>query len=256
MGLISRRLGVVDLARTSEFYVNCFGFSRDGDVVVLEGKDVGAVGAQATMQRLVDANGAVLELIHLDQPKTTCQPKVRTIAHLGLTHLAFLIDAIDVTRPKVLESGGKVLDHTRVNMLGEWNGMYVSDPDGTRIEIVEGTGAPFMLSHSGLTVRNLEESIEFYKQFGFDVAESYDMREPQGWMAQINEEPGIALFAQMMRDAQGHTLQLLDISVPDFSRDSSDLPFDSLGFFELVIDSTGAPIPVRDPQGVRLRSPD
>jgi lactoylglutathione lyase len=62
---------------------------------------------------------------------------------VGLTHLSFLVDDLDGLLAKLRGLGATVLDATRLDGQGKGpNAVFVTDPDGTRIELVEGDFDP------------------------------------------------------------------------------------------------------------------
>jgi catechol 2,3-dioxygenase-like lactoylglutathione lyase family enzyme len=61
----------------------------------------------------------------------------------GLTHLSFLVDDLDATLASLAALGARVLAETRLEGGGAGpNAIFVTDPDGTRIELVEGDFDP------------------------------------------------------------------------------------------------------------------
>jgi catechol 2,3-dioxygenase-like lactoylglutathione lyase family enzyme len=62
---------------------------------------------------------------------------------VGLTHLSFLVSDLDGVLAKLRALGATVLDATRLDGRGKGpNAVFVADPDGTRIELVEGDFDP------------------------------------------------------------------------------------------------------------------
>lgn len=256
-GLKSRRVGAIDLQESALFYKNVFGFELSGPVEELSGPDLDSSwessNTRALAQRIENAHGDVIELIQFQSPGFSEEPKVSTIGHYGLTHLAFFVGDLDAARERIIAAKGTSLDHTRVAMIQDWSGMYIADPNGTRIEIVGGPGVEPSFSHSGICVKDLRKSIDFYRTLGFEPAESYDMRKPHDWMSQLNEIKGITLFAQMVTDPQGRKLQLLDIVTPQLQDESKVKPFNSPGFIGLEVFANDQR-DIKAPDGVRIKA--
>jgi catechol 2,3-dioxygenase-like lactoylglutathione lyase family enzyme len=61
----------------------------------------------------------------------------------GLTHLSLRVDDLHATLPALRALGGRVLDETRIEIpeLGA-AAVFVADPDGTLIELVQAPGDP------------------------------------------------------------------------------------------------------------------
>ena len=84
-----------------------------------------------------------LELMEFKAPKPTGNSERTPFNHLGLTHMAVRVSEFGDILDKVLEYGGKVLDHTLVGQkdIGV-ELIYVIDPDGVRIELIKLPGDP------------------------------------------------------------------------------------------------------------------
>jgi lactoylglutathione lyase len=62
---------------------------------------------------------------------------------VGLTHLSFLVEDLDAALAQLRALGAHVLDETRLGREGAGpQAIFVTDPDGTRIELVEGDFDP------------------------------------------------------------------------------------------------------------------
>ena len=60
-----------------------------------------------------------------------------------LTHLSFLVTDLAATLERLRALGARVLDETRLAREGAGpEAIFVTDPDGTRIELVEGDFDP------------------------------------------------------------------------------------------------------------------
>ena len=88
-------------------------------------------------------DGTTLELLHFPRPGTQRTTGPRPMNQVGLTHLSFLVDDLDAVLAKLRALGGDVLEATRLpGARGEPIAIFVTDPDGTRIELVAGDFDP------------------------------------------------------------------------------------------------------------------
>jgi glyoxylase I family protein len=79
-----------------------------------------------------------LELLQWITPSPDGTGDRRSMLGLGLTHLAFRVDAVEDLWEAVEAAGGAV-HHETLSRLEGVSLMYVTDPDGTRIELMAGT---------------------------------------------------------------------------------------------------------------------
>ncbi|MGN6694188.1 MAG: VOC family protein [Aquihabitans sp.] len=134
---------VTDLDRSTRFYAEVFGFSQ------LYALDMTGDEVAATMEQRGTFRSAMLlrgdvriELLQWVDVGTTGTGERKPMTELGFTHLSFRVDAIDDLSDAVRAAGGQVLDHT-LAVLGEPDDptatklLYLLDPDGTRIEVME-----------------------------------------------------------------------------------------------------------------------
>ncbi|CAB4685741.1 unannotated protein [freshwater metagenome] len=137
-------IGVRDLDRSVRFYCDVFGFAQ------LYALDFEHDEVAATMEVSGAFRSAMLlrddlrvELLQwVDVPVTGGEGR-KPMTELGFTHLSFRVDDIDELSDAVRRAGGEVHDHT-LTVLGVDGDappsklLYVTDPDGTRIELMEG----------------------------------------------------------------------------------------------------------------------
>ena len=133
-------LCVSDLARSLRFYCEGLGF-QEASRLAFQG------GPSATLLELPDVDleavflrrdGLVLELIRYAQPTATGDRAPRAMNRLGLSHLSMRVAGADAVAARLVELGGRVLEQTRIENpeLGA-SAVFVLDPDGTRIELVD-----------------------------------------------------------------------------------------------------------------------
>jgi catechol 2,3-dioxygenase-like lactoylglutathione lyase family enzyme len=136
---------VSDLARSIAFYRDGLGFrearrldvSGDAPETLLGLRDV---DLQAVF---LERDGVVLELLHFVSPEHRGSGEPRPMNALGLTHLSVAVEDLDGAAASLEAAGGRVMRATRVRNeeLGA-RAVFATDPDGTRIELVERLGRP------------------------------------------------------------------------------------------------------------------
>lgn len=144
LGISHIGICVSDLDRSTRFYVDVLGFSRLY-AVDFTGDEVAATMEQAGAFRsaMLLRSDLRLELLQwLDVP-TTGSGTRKPMTEMGFTHLSFRVDDVHELSEAVRAAGGHVIDET-LTVLGDDAGgaaptrlLYVTDPDGTRIELME-----------------------------------------------------------------------------------------------------------------------
>ena len=143
-------LCVADLAESLRFYTQGLGFRERHRLEVagehaerlleIPGLDLEAV--------YLERDGVCVELLHYRAPghvddDTQRSNAARPMNALGLTHLSLVTDDLDGDLDRLQAIGGRVLDRTRIdNPAYNSSVVFVLDPDGTRIELVERPGDP------------------------------------------------------------------------------------------------------------------
>ena len=92
---------------------------------------------EATLSRSqLHKNGINLELIHFEGKGA---PPPRTVRELGLSHISLNVDDMDRVLALVKQSGGTVLEETRVKIGEPGKGrqiIFCADPDGNRLALL------------------------------------------------------------------------------------------------------------------------
>lgn len=138
-------LCVADLARAERFYREGLGFREISRIEVaggasdtlleLEGSELEAV--------YLERDGLRLELLHFRRPGALGAGEARPVNQRGLTHLSFRVEDCDVAARRLAGLGGRVLGHTRIdNPQFRSIAVFVLDPDGARVELVQSPGDP------------------------------------------------------------------------------------------------------------------
>ena len=267
--LLHRGLCVADIDRSAAFYTAALGFEDLQDLGVLEGPELDRGlqlrGVRASVKSLRRPDGPVVQLQQFLNPPATGARTRRATLQYGLLHLSFYVHDIDVWARRIVQAGGAAWESTRAHYAeNDTTMLYCTDPDGVRIELMKSPGEAERFSHSGICVGDIEASMAFYGALGFGPAENYVLDEGQPWLAVINEVPGIRLRAQMMRDADGNTIELLKVFSPDGFGPRTLQPANRFGLSHLAFLDDGrgqatGPRTISDPDGVRIelmRSPD
>lgn len=136
---------VSDLERSVRFYRDGLGFEELSRLKV-EG---------AESERLLNIAGGELQAVYLERDGTRIELLYYPVAghqrgdnpcpmnRLGLTHLSLRVESVDGTIEAVEHTGGRRLADTRIdNKAWHTSAIFVIDPDGLRIELLEAPGDP------------------------------------------------------------------------------------------------------------------
>jgi len=132
---------VSDLERSLRFYCEGLGFAvaerHELDSTKLAGleRSLEVRDDVVVTSQLIERDGLRVELLKFHEPGVVGSPSQRR-NQLGLTHLCFFVDDVDVAAERMLEYGGFVLDQTRSNLGTDI--VFLMDPDGVRIELMRG----------------------------------------------------------------------------------------------------------------------
>jgi len=143
---------VTDLEASVAFYCNALGFSELSRLEVSgpESEQLLQLKNVALRAVYLERDGTRIELLHFDSPGEVGGPGPRPVNQTGLTHLSFRVTSLDDTIASVESRGGHVLEGTRIeNPLYDTSAIFVSDPDGLRIELLESPGDPNALPGAG-----------------------------------------------------------------------------------------------------------
>ena len=234
-----RGVCVSDFEAADRFYREALGFEEHQDYGVLEGPDMDRTmelpGVRLRAKMLRHPSGPVIELLHFLAPPATGKRERRSTLQYGLVDLSFYVDDIDAAAQKIRDAGGFVFDHTRAhNAETGITLLYCSDPDGIRIELMCQPGIAARFSHSGICVDDIERSLAYYAALGFQPAENYVFEEATDFLDTINEVQGIKLRAQMVRDADGNTVELLKVFEPDAFGPRERQPLNRIGLTHIA----------------------
>jgi lactoylglutathione lyase len=129
---------VADLERSTAFYRDVLGFavlfSMDftGELAATMERDGGFTS------RMLARDDVRVELLHWHDDAVTGTGERRPMTARGITHLAFRVDDIEDLYEIAVSSGGQVHAGTRSDLGGGVSVVYLTDPDGVRIECMAG----------------------------------------------------------------------------------------------------------------------
>jgi catechol 2,3-dioxygenase-like lactoylglutathione lyase family enzyme len=136
---------VADLPLSLRFYSEGLGFREvhrleqrgnpAGQLLELNALDLEAV--------YLEREGVRIELLHYREPghRGSCEP--RPMNGLGLTHLSLRTDDLAEDLERLRALGARVLEQTRIENAEQGvAALFVTDPDGLRIELVQMPGDP------------------------------------------------------------------------------------------------------------------
>ena len=136
---------VSDLARSTAFYRDALGFKQHHSLH-FEGEPASTLLQIKNVELDVvylERDGTVIELLYFPEQVTTRDAIPRELNRLGLTHLSFNVDSIEQVCQDIGAAGGRTLE---ARQLGAYSDptcvVFVADPDGTLIELVQSPSDP------------------------------------------------------------------------------------------------------------------
>ncbi len=136
---------VSDLERSAAFYREALGFRECARLSISgpESEKLLALDDVALNAVYLERDGTRIELIHFETPGEVGAPGPHPVNRLGLTHLSFRVAALDACLEAVTRQGGSVLSTSRTESPRfRTTAVFVTDPDGLRIELMERPGDP------------------------------------------------------------------------------------------------------------------
>ena len=89
----------------------------------------------------LEREGVRIELRHYEKPGHTSDPAPRPMNQLGLSHLSLRVEDLDALLKDFEKAGVDVLERTRVDVpRANAKAVFITDPDGTLIELVQQPG--------------------------------------------------------------------------------------------------------------------
>ena len=134
---------VSDWRRSLRFYHDVLGFRYLHEFEVSGGPASRLLQLEKVELRAVylEREGLRIELLHYEQPGPVSGPTPRPMNQLGITHLSLRVDDLDEVVRELVEAGVEVRDDTRIELpAAQTKAVFISDPDGALIELVEQPG--------------------------------------------------------------------------------------------------------------------
>lgn len=132
-------ISVSDLDRSIKFYTEIFGFTLDQARVKVGpaiDKLVELQGVDGEFQMLMK-DGARLQLIQYKSPPPVKTGKRTPVNQIGLTQHGLFVSDMEGALEAVAKMGGTVIEGSRLKGPdGKTRVVFVTDPDGTRIELL------------------------------------------------------------------------------------------------------------------------
>lgn len=136
---------VSDLERSLRFYRDALGFRPLSELSVSGPSSAKLLELEGVRLRAIflERDGIRLELLHFASPGHESAEVPRPMNRLGLTHIALRVDDLQAAIEGARRFGARVLEQTRVENpeLGS-DVVYVLDPDGVRLELIQLPGDP------------------------------------------------------------------------------------------------------------------
>lgn len=92
-------------------------------------------GPVRVTSQLVRLGDLTVELLGWAEPQPTGSPSTSR-GTVGLTHLSFTVPDVDAAAAHLVRCGGTLLDRTRQDVGIQV--VFLADPDGTRVELMQG----------------------------------------------------------------------------------------------------------------------
>ena len=129
---------VRNLERSMRFYCDGLGFEKAETFEVTDafGAALEVAGDVAGTSQFIRRAGMRIELLAYQSPGTSGEPSRRR-NQLGVTHLSFVVEDVDVAAKHLVACGGTLLPATRTGSdPAATQLVFVADPDGVRIELM------------------------------------------------------------------------------------------------------------------------
>jgi lactoylglutathione lyase len=129
---------VSDLERSTRFYTAVLGFRELFDSEFTDELRATMEVAGGFTSRMLARDDVRIELLHWHDREPGGDGARRPMTARGITHLAFRVEAIDDLFAVAAEHGGAAHPATRTDLGGGVQVVYLTDPDGVRIECMAG----------------------------------------------------------------------------------------------------------------------
>ena len=136
---------VSDLERSLRFYRDLLGFKYISELEVAGEPSDTLLELRDVKLRAVylERDGTRIELLHYTSPGSEGDGAPTPMNRLGLTHLSLRVDDLEGLLKQLEKAGVRSLKATNVyNPRFQAGAIFITDPDGTRIELVMAPGDP------------------------------------------------------------------------------------------------------------------
>lgn len=187
-GLLHCNLNVRDVAATSAFYSDLFGFTTGMKTarMAADGRALGIEG-EATSEAwfLYDHRGPraapAVEVLEWEDPPVLGEPP-SSPRHLGLSAIGYTVDDPGALRERLVALGRPVFPIEAWPVAGQWlRVLRTTDLEGAAVEIVpaDGSTAQPELAYVRINCSDLDASLEWYTRIGFSASSvKYLIRAP------------------------------------------------------------------------------
>src|SRR5262249_38705186 len=136
---------VSDWERSLRFYRDALGFQYRSELQVAGEPSETLLQLRNVELRALylERDGTRIELLHYASPGHSGDGNPRPMNQLGLTHLSLRVDDLAETVADLKRAGVRILDQTHIDIPAfEAAAVFITDPDGTLIELVQSPGDP------------------------------------------------------------------------------------------------------------------
>lgn len=132
-------LCITDLERSLRFYCEGLGFAKvlsyDLDDTMLPGleRSLEVTAPVVLTSQFIQLDGLKIELLAYRSPIPTGTPSASR-GTIGMTHMSFYVDDVDVAAARLVDLGGTVIRGTRADLGVQI--VFLADPDGARVELM------------------------------------------------------------------------------------------------------------------------
>ena len=136
---------VSDWERSLRFYRDVLGFRYLSELQVAgEPSNTLLQLANVDLRAIyLERDGTRIELLHYAAPGHRGDASPRPMNQLGLTHLSLRVENLAATLADLKKAGVQILQRTHIDIPAfEAAAIFITDPDGTLIELVQAPGDP------------------------------------------------------------------------------------------------------------------
>jgi catechol 2,3-dioxygenase-like lactoylglutathione lyase family enzyme len=136
---------VADPERSMRFYRDLLGFRPLTRLVVSDASSAQLVGLDDLdlHSYFLERDGVRIELLHYVSPGHEDGTVARPMNRRGLTHMALRVEGLAEMLEQIEQAGFQIMKSTHIHRLGLGTSVvFVLDPDGVRIELIELPGDP------------------------------------------------------------------------------------------------------------------